>query len=372
MTRVPGSTQGRGPRSTPPAAAPAPQPLLARVCRGRAARIAWAAAAALLFLAAPPVVAQSKTGTSIGQFVLIEPSARIAAMGNAGVALCDGIQAAYYNPAAFGLIDGPQVQLTHSNWLADIGYEYAAAAYPLRQWGTLFGSLTALNSGDIQVRTVEEPLGTGERYDVSDVALGLGFGRSFTDRFAAGLQVNYLHESIWNSSLETVTLSMGTIYRVSEDGLRIGASLSNFGTQAAYSGGNLVLQYDQDPTRYGDNSALPGRRATDSFAVPILFRLGLAQGLAAGPQGRVLLTLDAFHASYNTESLSAGAEWSWKDIFALRAGYQNLYQEDSEVGLALGAGLKGSLGEQTFSFDYAWADQGLLDETHRMTFVITF
>ena len=59
--------------------------------------------------------------------------------------------------------------------------------------------MTALNSGDIDVRTVDQPLGTGERYTVSNVALGLGYGRQITSRFAAGLQVNYVTERIWHT-----------------------------------------------------------------------------------------------------------------------------------------------------------------------------
>ena len=44
------------------------------------------ALAALLTLAAAPAWGQAKTGTTIGSFLLIEPSARITGMGNAGAA----------------------------------------------------------------------------------------------------------------------------------------------------------------------------------------------------------------------------------------------------------------------------------------------
>ena len=141
-----------------------------------------------LMLAAGSAAGQTKTGTTIGQFLLIEPSARLAGMGNAGVSAWEGLDATYYNPAVIGLLGGTNVQFTHSAWLADITYDYVAVALPAGRWGNFTGSLTALNSGDIAVRTVEQPLGTGERYSVSDVALGLGYGRQITDRFAAGLR----------------------------------------------------------------------------------------------------------------------------------------------------------------------------------------
>ncbi len=328
--------------------------------------------AVLALVPAGPARAQTKTGTTVGQFVGIEPSARIAAMGNAGVAIDDGIQSVYYNPGALGSFSRSAIQFTHSAWLADITYDYAAGALPLKNMGMLFASVTALNSGDIAVRTVTQPLGTGERYSVTDFALGLGFGRRFTTRFGVGAQLNYINESIWHSSMHVVTFSAGTTYLLTNDGIKLGASLTNFGTKGRFSGRDLAIQYDADPGTHGDNSSLPGRQSTDEFPVPILFRVGLSMPRQVGESSRILLAVDAFHPNDNTESMSGGAEWSWKDTFALRAGYQNLFQQDSDVGLTLGVGIKGDLIGSGFQLDYAWADHDKLQETHRVTFAVLF
>jgi long-subunit fatty acid transport protein len=238
--------------------------------------------------------------------------------------------------------------------------------------GTLFASVTALNSGEIDVRTVDQPLGTGERYTVSDFALGLGFGRSITDRFGAGFQVNYINETIWHSTLNVLTFSAGTAYRLMDNGLMIGASLSNFGTKGKYNGRDLAIQYDADPSRYGDNGSLPANQATDAYPVPILFRVGFSLPHQITRDSAVLLVADAAHPNDNTESMSLGGEWAWKNTVAVRAGYQSLFLKDSDVGLTLGVGLKGGLGETGFQFDYAWANHDRLQETHRMTFAISF
>ena len=323
-------------------------------------------------LAAGSAGAQSKTGTAIGQFLLIEPSARLAAMGNAGVACSDNLQGVYYNAAAIGELDTGGLQITHSEWFADINYDYVAGAIYLGSMGSAFASVTALNSGDIDVRTVDQPLGTGERYSVSDLALGLGYGRHITDRFSAGLQVNYLQETIWHTSMRTLTLNAGTLYRLNDQGLRLGASLSNYGTRGRFTGRDLAIQYDNVPGQNGDNSSLPGERLTDDFPVPVLFRVGLSYPRSTGAESSLLLAVDAFHPSDNSESVSAGAEWTWRDALALRIGAQNVGQEDAESGLTLGAGLGGDIGARRFSCDYAWADFGRLMETHRLTFVVSF
>jgi hypothetical protein len=114
-------------------------------------------------LVVAPAVAQNKTGTAMGQFLLIEPDARIAGMGNAGVALARGLEGVYYNPAAIAGADRFGVSFTHSAWLAGITYDYAAAAMRVGGAGSAFVTITALNSGDIDVRTVSQPLGTGEK-----------------------------------------------------------------------------------------------------------------------------------------------------------------------------------------------------------------
>jgi hypothetical protein len=328
--------------------------------------------AMVMLLGALPAFGQSKTGTTIGQFLLIEPSARIAGMGNAGVSIRDGLDAVYFNPAVIGLLHNYNLQFTHSAWLADITYDYVAFSLPAGKSGNLVASLTALNSGEIDVRTVAQPLGTGERFSVSDVALGLGYGLQVTDRFSAGARVSYVQETIWNTSLNTVVFDFGTLYQVSERGLRIGASLSNFGTQGRFSGRDLSLVYDGDPTRYGDNGALPGEVYTDAFAVPTFFRVGVGMPFRLSPQANLQVAVDAFHPSDNTEGMSAGAELEYLRRFALRAGWQSAFQRDTELGLTLGVGMWGKLDVYGYKVDYGWAEHRRLGGTHRVTFGLTF
>jgi hypothetical protein len=322
-------------------------------------------------LGASPARAQSKVGTTIGQFLGIEPSARSAGMGNAGVGLVDGIEAAYFNPGSIGLVDRPQVAFTHSPWYAGITYDWVAAAVPVGRFGTLYGSVTSLSSGDIEVRTVEQPLGTGERYDVGNTAISLGFGRRVTSRFATGAQVHWVRERIWHSSQDFVTFSVGTTYRLSEGGIQLGSCLANMGTRARYDGSDLSIQYDRYDDRYGDNSALPGVQFTDEFPVPLLFRVGLGIPYEIGPTTRMLFVADALHPNDNAETVNLGTEWSWRETLALRAGWQTLYQEDAQLGPTFGLGLRGRLGaERTYRLDYAWADHDYLNETHRFTLVL--
>ena len=315
---------------------------------------------------------QSKTGTTVGQFLLIEPSARIGGMGNAGATMYDEIEAAYYNPAAIGHFTQNGLQFTHSPWLAGITFDYAGAALTLGNFGNLYGSVTALNSGDIAVRTVDQPLGTGENYNVTDIAFGIGYGREISERFSVGVQFKYLQETIWHSAMSGFALDVGTLYRISPNGLHIGASISNFGTRPQFNGRDLRILYDQNKLVNGDNPEIPGEINTLDFPLPILFRVGIGLPVAVDQNNMLHLEIDAYHPSDNNESVSFGAEWMFFDTFAVRGGYQNLFLQDSEVGLTLGAGIRYSLDDVKISFDYAWADHGRLDYTQLLTFGVSF
>jgi opacity protein-like surface antigen len=67
-----------------------------------------------------------------------------------------------------------------------------------------------------------------------------------------------------------------------------------------------------------------------------------------------------------------GVEWLFYNMFALRGGYQNIGQQDSEVGLTLGAGVAYALKDFKLFFDYAWADYHRLDKTQRLSLGVMF
>jgi len=333
-------------------------------------RAYWIGLVGWLSLGSLSAWAQTKVATTIGQVLLIEPSARVAGMGNAGVTVVSDAFGLYFNPAIPTTLERSAVAMTYSRWLADLNYTYTTALVQLGA-STLSLALTTLHSGEMEVRTVEQPLGTGERFTVQHLVFGLGFSRRLTDRFSAGLQAKLLRETIWHSSLSALALDVGVLYELPFRAY-LGASLSNFGTRGRYDGRDLRVRYDQNPHRYGDNSSLPAALYTESYQLPILFRVGMGLPLQLGSGQRLLLVADALQPSFNTESLSLGAEWQLMDVLALRAGYQNLLEQDSELGLTLGMGLSHEVAMLRFQFDYAWASHVRLGAIHRLSASIAF
>jgi hypothetical protein len=202
---------------------------------------------------------------------------------------------------------------------------------------------------------------------VNDLLIGIGYGLRLNEQFTVGLQVNYVTERILHSSLSVFGVNIGTLYELSPGGLRIGASLSNFGSRGRYEGTDLYIRYDMDPERYGDNSSIPGAIETDDFSLPILFRIGLGYPLAIDGSNVVEFAVEAQHPSDNSECLNLGAEWRFREVLALRLGYNSLFQVDSEYGLTAGAGLMWDGLGYLLRFDYAWTSHQRLGSLHHLT-----
>ena len=323
----------------------------------------------LMFLSGV-VLGQTKAGTTLAQFLKIEPGARNSVLNSA--AISGDVSSIFQNPASLALLTQYQVQFTHSPWLAGISYNFLAVGFPLENGLHFALHLTSLNSGQIDVRTVEQPLGTGERYDATSFALGGAVGTRLTDRVSVGMELNYIQEQIWHSSYSTFSLDLGVQYEIYSGGPVIGASLSNFGPRSGFNGRDFYVDYDFNKKKYGDNDQIPAELRTGNYPLPTLFRVGLSYPLRVNENNRLLLVLDALHPNDNTESVHAGIEWRFADYLALRAGYRNLFQQDLEGGLAAGLGLKLDWLSSRFMFDYSWADYGVLNSIQRFTIGFSF
>ena len=320
----------------------------------------------------PLLYGQSKTGTTIMQFLLIEPSGKISAMGNSGVAIPNDAMSSYYNPASLGYQRTSNVEFSHNNWIADIAHDYFSSSFQISDASSIGLSVASLSSGNIKVRTVQQPLGTGEQYSVSDYSIGIGFGQKITDKFSAGVQISYSQETVWHNSISVFSINFGTLYQITSDGLLLGASISNFGMKGKFDGRDLRIPYDYDATRYGDNSTIPAELLTEEYSLPVVFRVGCSYPIKLNESNELLFAADAFHPSDNSESISFGGEYTFMKTFSLRGGYQHLFQIDSELGLTMGGGVMWDIANYVLHMDYSWSDQGRLGSSQRITVGMDF
>ena len=304
----------------------------------------------------------TKVGTTAGQFLKIGPGARALGMGGTYVGVSDDIYAIYYNPAGVAINKGNgQVAFNHTQWLADVNYDFAAASINVESLGTLFISVTSLRVPEEKVRTFEYPEGNGQFWDASSVSFGVGYARSLTDRFSIGFQAKYIQESIWSSSASGFALDIGTYYITPFNDLVIGASISNFGTKMQLDGKDIQINYDPDGDLSTGPNNVPANLAMDKYDLPLTFRIGFAMDVVKTRYIRIKTALDATHPNDNAEYLNVGLELAYDELFFIRGGYKSLFLSDSEQGFTLGAGLNYEMSQGLFiRINYAYGDYGRL------------
>ena len=315
----------------------------------------------------------SKVGTTAASFLSMEVGARAIGMGGAFVALADDATSLYWNPAGIAIMPRGEVTLNHSEWLADVNFDYAGVALPIGAIGTVGLSFTSLTMDDMEVRTVAYPEGTNEMFSASDFAIGASFARSLTDRFAIGFTAKYVHQSLWHMSASSMALDIGTLFKTQFNGMMVGMSISNFGNKLQLVGSDTQIPVDIAPELEGNNSKIVGNMKTDKWSLPLIFRFGVAMNVIDNYNYRWTVALDAMHPNDNTEYLNLGTEYALKRMIFLRAGYKNMFMKDSEEGLTLGGGLAYQvMGSVKLKLDYAYADFGVLDNVQRFTLAIEF
>lgn len=312
-------------------------------------------------------------GTTAASFLEIGVGARAMALGGAYTAVADGPTALYYNPASIVWLAGYQFEFMHNNWLVDTNHDFIGAVIPLPFLNSSIGlSFTNLDYGEQPVRTVERPEGTGELYQARDYAVALTYSTALTERFSFGLTGKYINQSIWNVSGGTAAIDLGIFYRPALKGLQMGMSISNFGGNISLSGRDL--DSTQDPDEDHENiDRVPVTYKTESFPLPILFRAGISYKVRFGELGSILSAVDVQHPTNTTESMSFGIEYGFRDVFFLRAGYSNLFEDDAENGWTYGGGID-FLRSGTFGIriDYAYTHWGILDNSSRISVGLVF
>jgi hypothetical protein len=333
---------------------------------------------ALLIFTATQVLGQykgdvSNVGTTAAPFLQIGVGSRAIGMGGAFVATANDISAMYWNPAGIGGLKQMEAIFVHTQWLADITFDYAGILFPMFSWGTIGLSITALTMDEMEVRTVDRPEGTGEFFEARDLAMGLSYGLHLTNRFAIGLNVKYVSQKIWKESASAFAVDIGTLYHTPWRGLRIGAALTNFGTDMRMTGDDLLVYHDIDPYQMGNNERIFAALQTDSWPLPLNFQFGVAYDLFHDDWHLLTIEADAVHPIDNKESIHLGMEYVFNKSYSLRAGYRNLFLPDSEEGVTIGAGLNFPLfGNVRVIFDYAYADFGRLQNAQRFSVLLRF
>jgi hypothetical protein len=314
-----------------------------------------------------------KLGTSAAAFLRIPVGARAVSMGSAFVSMADDETALYWNPAGIAGLQKFGLGVDYTEWLLGVDFNFLGLVIPHRS-GALGFSVTTFKTGDMDITTPAAPMGTGETFDAGSYAISASYASRLTDRFSIGGTVKYVNERILNTTSAGVAFDVGTIYTTPFAGIRLGASILNFGTKLRMEGEDLNVRVDIAPGQEGNNQSVVGQLVTDEFDMPLIMRIGLSWDAMNSEGVRLTAAADALNPNDNANSVNAGLELALlREKVTLRGGFNDLFLGEGTRGLTLGAGLNlivnGNLG---LSANYAYQDIEFFSTVNRFSLSLSF
>jgi hypothetical protein len=279
---------------------------------------------------------EENAGTTAANFLSLGSGPRVLGMGGATLGLGTDLAASSWNPAALGWMNEGMIVLSHSGLDNASLQEWAAMGGKLGTGGTRW-ALSGLYQGDGSFEGRDASNNSTGSFSVAGFAAGAQLAQQLGP-LTLGFGVKTVMEKLGDVSGIGTTFDGGLMYR--QGFVSGGIAFQNMGGHMNYSGSVFPF-----PSNYGF-------------------------GIAITPPGTGLsLAVDANFPYAYANDVRAGAEWRWKDMLALRAGYRHEMSEQTDDPLSgptfgLGAGTKG------FWLDYGYLISGNQDGQHRVA--VTF
>ncbi|MBO7649087.1 MAG: type IX secretion system outer membrane channel protein PorV [Bacteroidales bacterium] len=349
------------------------------------------------------------TITTAVPFLNIAPDSRAGGMGDMGCATSPDVNSQAYNPAKYVFNKNTfGISVSYSPWLRklvnDINLMYLSGYYRMTEMDAIGFSVRYFSLGDIQftddygeLLSVQNP---------NEFAIDFTYSRKLIDQFSIALTPRFIYSNLtagqYVSGEETNAGLAGAadlsffyeqdfdVKGLENSTLRAGLCISNMGNKMSYSSGTLRrdflptnlrigLGYEMSFDTYnklaitGEANKLlvptnpvyatdsNGRILYDNYNNPVI--LSGRNPDVSVPQGMIQSFYDAPGIGHNGENASVfreemaeiawalGAEYSYRDLFFVRAGYfhENKYKGNRQF-LTVGAGIKYNI----FTIDVAY------------------
>ncbi len=311
----------------------------------------------------------NNAGSTGMQFLKIGTSARAGGMGNAFGSVSGDVSSLALNPASIGTIENISLSVNHTTWVEQTDINFIGLVVPLSDRVNIALHTTYLTSGNIEITTIDIPEGTGQYYDVADVAVGFTSSVRLTAQLTFASTIKYLQERIYDVSTDGLSLDAGMWYATGFKSLNLGFSVTNLGFEQQFSGKPLEVRYaPADPAEPEVRAELQ----TEKFALPLSFRASgsfdLFEMFDEKTASHQLITAVDFLQNADTrERVNIGSEYRFEEMLFLRGGYQ--FNAD-ELSWSTGIGALVSMSGNDIQFDVSASSLGRFGMHYRLGLAI--
>ena len=315
----------------------------------------------ILLLSFCNVYSQVSGNKYAGEFLAIGVGGRPLGMGGAYVALVNDVTAGYWNPALLSKLNYPQISLMHDARFSNlVNYDYGSVGIPFGKNASLGISIIRMGIDDIpDTRNALINNGSGElrldddkitRFSTTDYAFFLTYSKKHNDKLSYGANLKILRRNIAEASAWGLGFDVGVAYSPFTR-LLLGMNLQDITTTyiSWTTGKNELIT----PTaKIGSAYMIDFFKGILTPAVDFDVRFENRQSSANAYIGPVSF------------DMHAGLEYTFQNLFSIRAGYNEL------GNLTLGAGVK----LPKLNIDYSFVkfdNEEALGNTHRISLVFT-
>lgn len=303
-----------------------------------------------------------RLGTAGAQELVIPVGARATSMGGAVVADVYGVEAMHWNPAGLAYLSGSEATFTYLPYLADINVHFAGIATNIEDFGSIGAAAKVVSIGEMEETTWENPDGTGRVYDPTLSVISVTYARIMTERVAFGLTAKLIYERVFEVSAAGVAFDIGFHYEPGWRGFALGLTIQNYGPDMRFSGD-------------GFNRQVQGREAAPrsaSFDLPSSFNIGASYDFLNYESNVVTANGNFRSNNYAQDYWQGGLEYTYRDRYSLRGGYNYADQDGWLYGVSFGAGVVLDIGETKLTLEYSWTETDIFDDNQYFTVKFDF
>ena len=341
--------------------------------KARLGKVLAVVLAGVLLAGAARAGTEERLGTGGNSEARIMVGARSVGLAHSNVGSVKGVEAMFANPAGLALAESPtEVLFSSARWIADMDVNYIALSQQMGAVGHIGLSVKVLSVGDMIRTTETAPDGTGDIFNPTFTTIGLSYARSLTDRASFGGTVRLISESVLQTSATGVSFDFGFQYDTGVKGIRLGACMQNFGPTQLFSGADFERSqnFPED-----DPQSAPRTVASSSSEaeLPSLFSSSASLPLVQGVNQFNLHGLYQSN-SFHVDEFRFGAEYGWRQDFALRVGYKVTSNDNDLFGLTYGLGVRLPIGTAAkVQLDYAGQPvSDFFDDVHHVGLTFRF
>jgi hypothetical protein len=284
---------------------------------------------------------EDRSGSAGAPQLLVNPWARSGAMGDAGVANVNGLEATFTNIAGLAFTDKTQLKFNYTNWMGSskIAYNSAGLAQRISDNSVISVSVQSMNFGDIAITTVDNPEGGIGTFSPRISTFNVGYAKSFSSSIHAGINMKVVSESISNLKCTGVAFDAGIRYVTGEkDHIKFGITLKNVGPVMKYRGDG----FGQQATYINSSLTATLQERPQSFELPSMLSIGGSYDFIFNENTKLTTALAYTANSFSHDQYRAGLDFvmsTEKVSFSLKAGYvyeKNIFSAENRSNALVG------------------------------------